>query len=434
MSQEIAENFSSYKKTGTFSGIFSIEIPLVLYIAVALFPVLTGADSYLHREGLLPIPYPSLFLLLSIFIPVLIKNLINDHGQKLLWVYQNTARITVPFVVIALLSLFWGLLPEANWDQNGRIIFFIPYHFALLIFSIGLTTSKVIRKYHRMIIFAAFLAVAISIGIDVIYPGTFSVQMERAAGFGHNANDGGVIILLLTIGSINWKKTDFINLLVLPIAGLAIFATLSIGSILLYLIVVVFYISWVFKKNSSLLKSIAIILTFLALTIFVVIPVVIEAVGSSKMFATSNAQNRIDKIINFDTGGYSYIADHGRIQLVKEYFAYVMNSPILGYGTGFEIPIENNPHNIYLAVWIENGIFGLLAYSALLAFSFYHFKILKDTRGMVFIAIVFLTGFYYDSFLVSRSFVGLLGILGTMAYLDYSKAPQRILLKRKLSF
>ena len=132
---DIAEEFSSFKKAGLSPTKIFIDIFLVVCVSAFLFPVLASADSYLYREGLLPIPYPSFFLLVSIFTPVLLKNLNNNNGQELLKIYQKTARVTVPFGIIALITLVWGLHPMADWADNGKFIFFNAYHFALLVFQ-----------------------------------------------------------------------------------------------------------------------------------------------------------------------------------------------------------------------------------------------------------------------------------------------------------
>jgi O-antigen ligase len=434
MPKYIAEEFSSHKKTGIFSVKFLVDIFPLVFIAAVLFPVLSGADSYLYQEGILRIPYPTFFLLLSIFAPVLLRNLARDHCQEFQKVYQNTARITISFGVIVLISLIWAMHPEANWSEGGRYIFFRSYHFVLLIFSIGLAYSQVIRKYYRPIILTILIGTSISIWTDVVYPGTFSYQTTRASGFIGNANEGALTVLYLMIPSINWKKNDLLNLFVLSITGLSIFTTLSVGTVALFLMIVVFYMAMTMKNNATILKRMAYILTFLALILFIVIPMGMDAIENSNMFSHSDSQNRVNEMLNMGQGDLTFVEEHDRIRLVKVYLALILDAPIVGYGTGFTAPGDNESHNIFLRMWVQNGLLGLLAYLSLMYYSFYHFMILKDTRGMVFIFVICGAGFFDHNILNSKTFVGLLGILGTLAYLEYPKTSQRVLQKRKWSW
>lgn len=374
----------------------------------------------------MPIPYPSFFLLFVLFAPVFVKNLVKNFARDLLRVYQCTRRITIPFGIIVIISLLWGLHPEAYWDENGRFIYFNLYHFVLLILSIGLAFSEIVQKYYRVIILTALIAASISIGVDVVNPGTYSYQTTRASGFIGNANEGALVVLYLAIGSINWKKNDLLNLFVLSITGLAIFATLSMGTLALFLIALATYILLMLKQNSTVMKNAGFIIIFFSLISYIVIPMAMDTVSNSDMFSHVDSQNRVDELFNMGHGDLTFVEDHDRIRLIKVYMEFIMEAPLLGHGTGFTPPDENESHNIYLWQWVQNGLPGLLAYLALMVYSFYHFMILKDIRGMVFICVIFGAGFFDHNLLNSKTFIGLLGILGTVAYLENSNAPKRL--------
>jgi O-antigen ligase len=430
----MTEEFSSVKKAERYPKKTYIDIFLAVCVAVIIFPILAGADSYLYDKGLLPISYPSFFLLLSIFIPVSLKQLTENKGQELLRIYQNTLPITVPFGLIAFITLAWGLHPGSNWEENGREIFFTLYHFVLLIFCVGLTASPTIRKYHRLIILTALLGTCMSISADVISPGTFSSLEARAAGFMTNANDGAWTTLYLTIGSINWKKNDLLNLFVFSIAGLAIFATLSVGASTTFMIVVSIYIALSFKKKSMFLKKMAFLSIFLLLINFIVIPAGIDMFKNSASFSHSDANKRVQKMINLIQGDAAYVDDHERVELIEYYIELIKDAPLVGHGTGY-IPhmALSEPHNMYLMMSFQNGILGILAYLSLLYFSFCHFMLLKDQRGMVLIFVICGAGFFDHNLLTTKPFIGLLGILGALANQEYSKSPNGFS-KSKLSW
>jgi O-antigen ligase len=396
----------------------------IAFVVVALFPVLTGADTYFFEMGLLP-PYPSFVLLFTIFIAVLIKSLVANGGQELFGIYRNTVWITVPFGMLVVVSLVWAMHPGANWDENGRIIFMDLYHWALLMLSIGIANSKIVRKYYRLIFLIMFLGASTSILVDTVSPAFFSKLTHRAAGFYHNANQGALSIVLLATGAINWKKHDGLNLFLLILVPISIYPTLSVGSFIVFLLILTYYLVFNLKEKAKVFKKLAWVVTIVLMIFFIVMPSLTEISNTSRMLDNRTSKDRIEDIIQLGQGDLSFVKEHNRLDLVYQYLDIIADAPIMGHGTGFAYIKNSNrfhgPHNMYLKFWVEQGIFGISLYLLLLGGSFLYFMNSKDRRGMVLVFVFIYYGFLDHNLLTNRTLIVLLGIFGTFTYLEKAK-------------
>lgn len=392
----------------------------IAYVTAALFPVLAKADHFLYKTLPVKLPLPSLFLLLAILIPVLVKHFATKGGETLNKTFQNTILIALPFLMITLISALWSLHPGANWEKGYRFLLMDLYHWILLMISIAIAHSWVIRKHNHLIFLIILAGSCAAIWADIIFPGTFSVLESRAAGFAKNANWGGRIIIFLAIASIQWKKNNLMNLLILTLAGLAVFATLSVGCLVLYLAILVTYLILKLRdlKGEHIMMKATMIPAVLLLILFVVQPVVLNMMENSEAFSNKNAQERIDEILNMTKGDFTFATDHTRGELIDEYWEFISESPLVGQGTGFSLTQSYRPHNLYIKHWVENGLLGLMVVLAFIVCAFLHFLFLKDTRGMMLVFMFFLSGFFDHNLLQYKTFVVLVGILGTLAYLD----------------
>jgi O-antigen ligase len=425
MSINIAGDFAPRKKAKFIHGKALIDTSLFLIMTAILFPVLGGADSWMYEQGYLRIPYPSFFLLLIVLIPLLLKNLTKDKGLGILRVYQNTTRISVPFGLVAFIAIVWGLHPDAEWADNGRKIFFNAYHVALLVFGIGLGISSIIQKHHRTIFLITLLGTATAIWIDYFNPGTFSDIANRAAGFSSNANDGARAVIVLCIGSVNWEKRGGKNLLIFTFSLLTVFTTLSASNLLLFCSVAGYYFLSESNggKKGQLLKRLSLLVAIPLLVVFVVQPLMGHMIESGGIFKGREAQKRIGQISNLFKGDTNFLEDHERANLVGEYWELILESPIIGHGTGFDLGSRGGEgaHNMYLTLWFQNGLLGILIYLLLVAKMFQHFYLLNNKQGMIYSFVFMCNGFFTHNLLHDRSVIVLLGILASLAYLEKSK-------------
>jgi O-antigen ligase len=403
------------------------KILIVILVTVFLFPVLAQAEFFV-RKFLGPIPMPSFFLMLAIFFPILWKEFFKNGFRDLAEVYLNTLKFTIPFFMVAVIAIIWGLHPDAHWEEGFRNIAMDLFHWILLIISITIAQYWAVKKYHRIIFLFVLAGAGAAVWVDHFNPGTFSYIEHRAAGFTSNANDGARLIVLLCIAAVDWNKNELMNLIVLTFSGLTVFLTLSVGGLALYLSVLGYYLFLNIKggKEDNFLKKVFLAIAVPLLVMFVIQPMLSNMRESSDSFDNKTAQKRLDKIAGFFSGDFSsYAKDHDRKELVDDYWEFIFEAPVAGQGTGFSTTrTTGGTHNMYLKHWVENGLLGLLLYTSLLIGAFWHFFSLKDKRGKIFVFVFFWSGFLSHNLLHDKTVVVLLGIFGTLAYLNNPK-PQK---------
>jgi O-antigen ligase len=118
------------------------------------------------------------------------------------------------------------------------------------------------------------------------------------------------------------------------------------------------------------------------------------------------------------SGDTATLLQDSRVTLVSDYIGLISQHPILGHGTGFVMSQPQGPHNMFLTLWVENGVLGLFAYLMLLFACFFYFRRLADFRGQVFCLSVFVLSFFSHNILTTRSMIVTLGLLGTLAGLQ----------------
>ena len=132
-------------------------------------------------------------------------------------------------------------------------------------------------------------------------------------------------------------------------------------------------------------------------------------------------KNKIDNTINVikndiildNPSENNHYKENIRIVLIKETINYIKKKPILGYGTGsFEKTMNKRiyvnhpklyttPHNTYLYVWFEIGIFGLIILLNIFYFQIKSLSKLKGNFHRILLTIGFMTIMFFDSYLFS---------------------------------
>jgi len=372
------------------------KILTVACVTVFIFPVLAQAEFFV-RKYVGQMPLPSFCLLLVIFLPTFLKAYYKNGLRDLSSVYLNMIWITLPFLMVSLVSIAWSLHPGAYWGEGLRAMIMDLSHWVLLIISITIAQSGTFRKHHRVIFLIVLAGACIAIWGDYFNPGTFSTSTHRASGFTGNANDGARVIVLLCIAAIDWKRHGLMNLIILTCSGLTIYTTLSLGTLLLFFLVVGYYllVSITGEKKGLLLKKVSLVVAVPLLIVFLAKPMLTSMKDSENSFDNQTSQNRIDKFTIFFSGDFSFVNDHARKGLVDQYWKMISEAPVLGHGTGYSSkPGYSGTHNMYLKYWVENGLLGLLIYLSLIAGIFWHFYKLRDQRGLIFVFVFFLGGIF----------------------------------------
>jgi O-antigen ligase len=356
-------------------------------------------------------------MFLMIAVPYFFKKCFTRRLDEVVEPFLNLGWIIMPFLLLILIRILYIIPTEFLWVEGGARLYSIFYYFLFLLVAIMIAVTPTMQKYNRDIFLIILIGSVLSTWVDTIIPGFFSESKARAAGFALNANGSAVSTLFIGIASVNWKDHTIKNLIVLLITGLGVFLTLSVGGMLFFVITIALYVVFVLRQNVSIPKVIGSTLVAV-FVVFGFMSIKDAFMENSTALSSVTSQDRMEEMFKLGSGDTTFIEQHERFDLLKDYFFLISQNPIIGYGPKFSGTMRNSPHNLYLYFWVEYGIFGFLALLFAILSSFFYFYKLGDLRGMVFIIIFACTSFYDHSLLnVERVYI-LLGFLGALAYLD----------------
>ena len=342
-----------------------------------------------------------LFILLGVSIPtsIAITNLFIG-GLVLCWVLEGNFKSKFEFIksskwmlsifaIIGLyaLGMFWGENHlNAEWQfQRLALLLIFP------IFSTMELKQETIKRAVMAFLGTAFVSAvaALAINSNIILPlgeylSFIEVSWRNSAFITYNYHN--VILALATTLSffvLVEKKSKYTYLLLLFIAvySLSIFTERGRAGQVIFNFSAVFYI--IYNNRKHLLRLCALLVLLFSFQFIV-------------YKSTEVYKNRFDILSNIiqNNGdrGEGKIEDI-RYVFVKESLNRILEKPLLGYGTGsfgaiFKNEVKSGhmfnkhttPHNQYLYIWFELGLFGLL----LLLSIFYHQikELLKKKDGI----------------------------------------------------
>jgi hypothetical protein len=273
---------------------------------------------------------------------------------------------------------------------------------------------------------AAIVVLGASVLTDALAPGTFSALANRGAGFAQNANIAAFILASLTAVSLDYRHYRRRDTLILAIAFVAVFFTFSRAGLAQFLLVAATYAFCMLSgDNRSAQRSMAPVrLVGLAATLAVLGLIALslpQLVDSTAIRDVRGVGERLDQLLFRE--GASIVVDPYRRPLIRHYFGLVTERPFLGHGTGFALgeampaaPFQMGPHTMYLRVWVDHGLWGLLTYCGLLA-SFLALMLRSGWIGGILLAVLLLIGSGFSHTLIdNKSTLVLIGLaLGVTA-------------------
>ena len=243
------------REQAAFPRIFSARFFILIYFFIALFPVLSSGHNHLSgRSNLVPLslPYPAFLLLLVLFVPVFLRDIVLHKGRSIMEAFRSTTWVTFPVAVLGLVVLIYSLHPDAYWKEGIKFAIADVYNWVLLMLSICIGTSWALRVHHRKIFIAVLFIMALGMLWNLASPETFDTgKTNRAVGFGGSPNKMAVSFLLVAIAAIDWNRALWMNLIVLAITGLSVYITLSVGGLIMFLAMFAAYVLFVLMKGQQ---------------------------------------------------------------------------------------------------------------------------------------------------------------------------------------
>lgn len=366
--------------------------PVNLYLFIALMIILL--PILFSRQTVEPV-LGIRMLAWSIFLIVLTIPLVFGFLEKKLefgFLRLRLFKVFAFYLFIVIISIFWAINPaESYFDIIKTLFSLITLVFATALF--------VRYENFRQLISKGFIISTIVAGVNGLFQylqispvdtagEMFSSLYEIGGIMGHKNQFAISLFLLMPFsifGIYTFRKTWLvlsIFSLVIIMMNIVLLQTRSVWvAMLIYIFAAVVLVSFSRQKGSEPKKTrwyrhpI-----FVAATSFVVIAVLVFSLQSQE---TRNLFGyKISSLINLESHD-----NQGRLDVWEATFHMIGDAPVTGVGAGnwkINIPIYiadthgqsyknwNQPHNDFLWVLSEKGIFGLLAYLAIFGFVFYY--------------------------------------------------------------
>jgi len=247
-----------------------------------------------------------------------------------------------------------GTAPWASYLVfRTRIVFFSFVAGTALVMQ-GPDSRSVLRT-------AALITLGIAIPInlvEIVVPNIFSTATGRAAGFYQNPNDSAAAIILCLLFVIDLHRPSPRGIALASIATAAVFATFSRMGMVFGLILWTFYAIAVRTKSRGQSRGriamVAGVLFVGMLGVFLL---------SQYVTFSQEATLRLRSILLADLSDPSARARERVAEISWEQF---LAAPWFGHGLGTVEELDLIPHNSFLYIAVDIGVFGLLYYVILL--------------------------------------------------------------------
>ena len=395
----------------------AITVPAHLFMAVIVTVFLGYVDVYLFSSGVLATaPTYMLLRVLGCWAAITLVQCFMSRGLSgELWtLYSNHIGVLFALLGLVACSVVFALLPDAYWEDGPMYLLYSAYDSSVLLLSMLLPFRAHHRRYFSFYILCALLVLLSSVLFDAYYPGTFSIVPDRAAGFAENPNTAAFVLVLLCSCIIDFHQFRARDIAVLTLTGIGVFTTLSRGGAILLAFAFAYYtyrmvlasVHTPIRLFARAATLVILVLVLYAAATFLVQRADIFSLSFQPRLAMLQGTNEV------------VTADDDRLHALAEALRVVSGSPVIGYGTGYSYSLNATPHNMYLQQWINNGLPGLAAYLLLLGTSALLFWTRESARGLLFVGLVTINGFFSHNILEERAVLGLLGVLLTCSFYE----------------
>lgn len=219
-----------------------------------------------------------------------------------------------------------------------------------------LSEPRTLRPVLTSVAWITIVAVLLQLGYEMLNPGVFghlSGSVEgRAAGWFGNANSPPLVLcamLGLVLILAGRSKMAFAAVIMV---GVGVFPTFSRGGMICYTIMTVLYLAYLLRASPGSAVTAVLMVVLIAGIIKVFISASLLNDSGGDQFRRAFLQGKIAEGVN---------SSDARFELAERAWSAVLRRPITGYGAGTAIAIYE-PHNQALAVWLDNGIIGIIMY------------------------------------------------------------------------
>lgn len=391
-----------------------------------IFPVyLSVADQALGKAGLLPLPATvgGVIVLLPFVIKAIISSLWRGVSSPIARPLIANRGPVLVFALLAFWSLMLSLLPGAYWEESAKWIFLLSYGFIMALCALYVPRVPVIYRSIPLYTFIALSLLFGSMVYDLMYPGTFSTELTRAAGFPANSNYASLVAVVLCAASLDYlsRRPLWIDLAFITVTGLALLATMSRSGLVNFGVLITFYSYHRFIRGGvrwRQLMQLAVASIVLGTVAVAAIPLLMQDLA---VFQGSTRLGRFLADEQVDDGSAA-----SRLGAALDSLRLINDAPIFGHGTAYSRTMDELPHNLYLMQWVNNGLPGLLTYLGFLGVSYLVFKRRNFPAGQALILVAATGSAFSHNVLDIRPLLILWGILMTGSLMQRSSGTREI--------
>jgi O-antigen ligase len=406
----------------------SVAPPLLtLYLTGLLGLFGTHLDLYLNHTGALALNLVHLLLASAgAYVAWLVLGPGSEPYLRRFLGILHAAAWPLLFLVLWLFGhvLFLGGAPLPPETELAKVLPFLQ----LLTLVLGLALPAA-PGFPRALRIAGAMALALlgaTVMYDALRPGTFSLHPGRAAGFAMDANVAAFALMLLLAVAVRFRRPGLLDHAMVVCTLIAVFFTFSRGGLILLGVFALFYLANLWRDRQGrpsvggpLLLAGGLAASLLALSLFA---------SSLAVFEQPTVRTRLDQL----TLRAAPLADDAsRLDLFFYYADMVAQRPFLGHGTGTSIvdprhaPHGQGPHNMFLRVWVDHGLWGLVTYSGFLLAGFLLCRSRRHAAGVCICALAAVYSLVSHTVIDDKTFLLVFGIaLGTAAPLP--RQPERL--------
>jgi O-antigen ligase len=395
----------------------SLYLRLHLLIAVALSA--SVADLALGRMGSLPLPATLMTMLLfgSLAGVYVLFDLIHRFGRGTLALLIHNRFVLAPYLGLAVTSLVLSMLPGAYWGNGAKWIYLLTYGFIIFLSALiasSISTRNLSTRLALQLPLALLLA---SMAYELWHPGYFSTEEARPAGFAGNSNFGALAANMLCAAILGYgrdgrPKRDALWLVA---TGIGVVITQSRSGMLGFAVLLGFYLYHYVRSRPFTPGELLKFLVTIVLGVLVTGWTLIYIFEDSGLF--EDRRTRFDLLL--ESGRTDDGSADTRLRSAQKAIDRITKAPLLGHGTAHTRTYKGQPHNIYLLLWVNNGLVGLSLWLCVLAGGWWTFKKNSYPPGVALMLVTFVGGFFSHNILEQHPFLITFGFLLGDNYLQW---------------
>jgi O-antigen ligase len=331
---------------------------LLGWAAVALLAGhISGAMACLYEQGQMPVKPRDFTLGLAALCGVLV--FFNRPTFK----PAVLALLLIPTLRLLDSALLKRFTSIALGDHGVAVMILANVWIVTVIGLLVLSTEH----WQKIALRAAIVVIVLGSG-SILFEGMglakYSQIDGRAAGFVTQPNEAIIVVCLMLGIVLTLNQGFWSNALIIGVAAIGVGLTLSRSGLVVFALMVMLWLA------SNLRQHTVKILLIVGLSIPAVIGgfAVLEHMASSRNFGTdTNAKDRVEAITGIFTGNTDKMESGERNKDLKDGWEGVTEAPLFGHGTGCASS-HWQPHNQWVAIWLDIGVGGLLLYAGTLLF------------------------------------------------------------------